>query len=304
MDIFHFLHVFRYENVTSTDQTLQSLNDNTLPRGLTVTGEGIRHEEHIYEDPLYLKTSEARTDNAVPIYKVPRPTLSDVDTADLNNESDMGYEVIAPKPKKPKPASRRVHSKSETSHLQPLDLKVHHQLGPVLNQDSVGPETVPSLGNGHYELMQHPSTSEGQNSDPNPVPTGSPAAYLDPLEVSEMQERSLHSYSQPMARVSQDTRSENSSASSSDNVESGGVECANASQVAGNVADVPAGYSLLTATVADRDSKSPGTASPVNHSAAEYANHVAEPPHVAADNEPTPVPEEYVSMKSVVPEHC
>ena len=61
----------------------------TLPRGLTVTGEGIKHEEHIYEDPL--KSREAYSD-AEPMYKVPRP----ISCEDMGGEpcNDAGYEII------------------------------------------------------------------------------------------------------------------------------------------------------------------------------------------------------------------
>ena len=139
-------------------------DNNTLPRNLTVTGEGIKHEEHIYADPLELKDRESYLE---PIYKVPRPVSLERDTSD-----DAGYEVITPVTRKPRNWSK-IHSHSERQRK--------------LNE-------APT--NGHYELMQHPSSlGGGSGSNPSLATSslatgsflsGSPAPYLRPVGVSDL----------------------------------------------------------------------------------------------------------------------
>ena len=149
----HFVLRVRYENApTFSSNSRGQASDGTLPRGLTITGEGTKQEEHIYEDPLYLKCREA----SEPTYKVPRPT-SDRDTM---ASDEAGYEMIEPVSKAKKPKSKAGRR-------------------PSVIVDNPEYWSSDSTTSGLYELMQHPA-SVGKGGDPHFV-SGSPAAYLQPV---------------------------------------------------------------------------------------------------------------------------
>ena len=130
-----------------------------------MTGEGIKHEEHIYEDPLYLKSCEAHSD-AEPMYKVPRP----VSCEDMTGSpcDDIGYETI-PSVSKPRPKPRN-QKPTKTNRNQENPRQLDH-------------ESAPGNTTGYYELMQHPS-SLGKESSLS-LPTTSPTPYLKPIGVSD-----------------------------------------------------------------------------------------------------------------------
>ena len=143
----------------SSQRGQSSSNSGTLPRGLTVTGEGIKHEEHIYEDPLCLKSHEAYSD-AEPMYKVPRP----ISCEDMRGEpcNDAGYEIIPLASTRPTQRNENVTSGNRENN-QELD-------------SGLAPGS-------YYELMQHPS-SPGKGSMLS-LPTTSPTPYLKPVGVSD-----------------------------------------------------------------------------------------------------------------------
>ena len=166
-----FTWPFRYESSRSD-------SNGTLPRGLTVTGEGVKQEEHIYEDPLYLKACEAHTETEAPIYKVSRP-VSDGNVADSSTD-DSGYEVITPTAKAKKP--------NRANRAQEMSL-IRHELGIQLNGASSLNSTPPSVAHGEYELMQHPCPVDLE-TEPCLATThfGSPAGYLQPVAVLKRHE--------------------------------------------------------------------------------------------------------------------
>ena len=133
-----------------------------------MTGQGVKQEEHIYEDPLYLKSCEAYT-GSEPIYKVPRPV-----SLDQNGSDDAGYEIIPPPATKPKPRTCSV--KNSVTSESPRRLE----------KGSADP--VNSAG--YYEIMQHPSSLGKDGGTLNLVegaslPSNSPAPYLRPVGVSD-----------------------------------------------------------------------------------------------------------------------
>ena len=148
--------------LSSRGQSSSNNNDGTLPRGLTVTGEGIKYEEHIYEDPLHLKSCEAYSDTE-PMYKVPRPVSCDED--DMRGDpcaNEVGYEII------PLPT---LGNRKSTKSSDGRNRESPHDLGTELASGSV------------YELMQHPS-SLGKGSTLS-LPTTSPTPYLKPVGISD-----------------------------------------------------------------------------------------------------------------------
>lgn len=150
-----------YLSSSSTSQ-VQVTADGTLPRGLTVTGEGTKHEEHVYEDPLYLKHSEAYS---APIYRIPRPITDEHTSKEAITCDEAGYEIIDHTTKAKKPKSNR------TSGVSVANPKYECS-------------NLPNTTVGYYEIMQHPS-SLGKEADPNFVVVGSPAPYLTPVGISD-----------------------------------------------------------------------------------------------------------------------
>lgn len=146
-----------------------------------MTGGEVKPEEHIYEDPLLLKPNDADP-TAEPLYKVPRPSISGKVPSSAEN-NDEGYEFIPPFPS---PAAEPNRSRSKSS----LAKFALHQAVPdeILQSSSQG------TADGCYELMQHPVPMERNRFLEEPF--GSPAAYLEPVGVSEPQE-SLLDYVQP-----------------------------------------------------------------------------------------------------------
>lgn len=170
----------RSENASAVN--LPSSN-GTLPHGLTVTGGEVKPEEHIYEDPLLLKPNDAYP-TTEPLYKVPRPSISGRVPTGSAEDNDEGYEFIPPCPS---PAAEPHRSRSKSS-LAKFTL---HQAVPdeILQLSSQG------TADGCYELMQHPAPMERNIFLEEPLGS-SPAAYLEPVGISEQHE-SLLDYVQP-----------------------------------------------------------------------------------------------------------
>ena len=135
-----------------------------------MTGEGIKHEEHIYEDPLYLKAREAFCDSE-PTYKVPRPVSLDQDSTRPSDE--VGYEIITPATK-PRPMPRGQKSAKNNTKQESLG--------------QLGQWSAPAkFTEGYYELMKHPSSLGKGGSSNLSLPTCSPTPYLSPVGVSDTQ---------------------------------------------------------------------------------------------------------------------
>ena len=123
----------------------------------------MKHEEHVYEDPLYLKHSEAYS---APIYRIP-PPITNEHTSRKEECDEAGYEIIDYAIKAKKPKSNRTSG-------------VIVATNPKYECSSV-PKT-PNTTVGYYEVMHHPS-SLGKEA----VIVGSPAPYLTPVGVLDTQ---------------------------------------------------------------------------------------------------------------------
>ena len=145
-----------------------------------MTGDEVKPEEHVYEDPLYLKTCEAYA-GTDPTYKLPRPA-SDPKNVSI---SDRDYAEIEPAPESRTPEPGTGFFRSESTQ-------------------SLGTDLDTGLRRSYEHMEPCPHALSGRGVPPyvdkareSQVPVGSPAAYLEPIEVAE----ALAAYSQPTLRV-------------------------------------------------------------------------------------------------------